>query len=46
MPDGRTLTVFDDGDAGYRVVPTRDGVLCGAIESGLTADAVDAKLPA
>ena len=42
--DGLRWTVYDDGEAGYRIVPTRDGVLCGAIESGLTADQVAERL--
>lgn len=43
--DGRTLHVFDHGEAGYRVVQMRDGVMCAPIQAGLDADAVRALLP-
>lgn len=44
-PDGRTLHVFDHGEAGYRVVQMRGGLMCAPIQTGLNADSVQALLP-
>jgi hypothetical protein len=45
MPDGRTLHIFNHGEAGYRVVQMQGGMVCAPIQAGLDAAAVESLLP-
>lgn len=42
--NGVVWSVYDDGKCGYRIVPMRDGVLCGRIEHGLSQLALAERL--